>query len=168
MVGIVLGCFIPLHEGHKVLIHRALTECDEVLIVVCGYDDDRGKDFIPYKDRIKLMKQIYNHKDYPNVTVTSVDDKKIGLTGKFDLESWKLWCEEMWIQSGWQPNGDEYTWYLGEQSYVDHISKLYPKHHFYLADRTCIPISGTIIRENPRIYDNMIDPIFYLYLSSKT
>ena len=55
-IGIVFGCFIPLHQGHLSLINKAIQENDKVIIGVCGFDDDRGKDFISFKTRIELIK----------------------------------------------------------------------------------------------------------------
>lgn len=160
-VGIVFGCFIPLHKGHLSLIDKALKD-DRVIIGVCGYDLDRGKDFIPFKDRIELIKEIFK-----DLTVVSVDDHKIGLTGKFDLESWKLWCNELFKNADLDPLENEITWYLGEQSYLDMLKKIYPKHTFELVERTVIPVSGTMIRENPKENIKEIHPVFKKYLKEK-
>ena len=160
-VGIVFGCFIPLHKGHLSLIDKALKN-DKVVIGVCGYDLDRGKDFIPFKDRIELIKEIFN-----DLTVVSIDDHKIGLTGKFDLESWKLWCNELFKNADLNPLENEITWYLGEQSYLEMLKKIYPKHTFELVERTVIPVSGTMIRENPKENIKEIHPVFIKYLKEK-
>ena len=162
-VGIVFGCFIPLHKGHLSLIDKAL-ENDKVIIGVCGYDLDRGKDFIPFKDRIELIKEIF--KDL-TIDVVSVDDHKIGLTGKFDLESWKIWCNELFKNADLNPLENEITWYLGEQSYLKMLKKIYPKHTFKLVERTVIPVSGTMIRENPKENIKEIHPVFIKYLKEK-
>ena len=71
-IGIVFGCFIPLHKGHKRLINDAVRENDTVIIAVCGYDDDRGRDFIPFSDRYELMCEKY--KDDDKIRVVKVDD----------------------------------------------------------------------------------------------
>lgn len=159
-VGIVFGCFIPLHKGHLSLIDKA-KENDKVIIGVCGYDSDRGKDFIPFKDRIELIQEIFK-----DLTVVSVDDHKIGLTGKFDLESWKVWCNELFKNADLDPNVD-ITWYLGEQSYLEMLKKIYPKHTFEFVERTVIPVSGTMIRENPKENIEEIHPVFVEYLKEK-
>lgn len=162
-VGIVFGCFIPLHKGHLSLIEKALKN-DRVIIGVCGYDLDRGKDFIPFKDRVELIKEIF--KDL-TVDVVSVDDHKIGLTGKFDLESWKIWCNELFKNADLDPLENEITWYLGEQSYLEMLKKIYPKHTFELVERAVIPVSGTMIRENPKENIEEIHPVFMEYLKEK-
>ena len=35
-IGIVFGCFIPLHQGHEYLIDCAIKENDKIIIGVCG------------------------------------------------------------------------------------------------------------------------------------
>lgn len=166
MIGIVFGCFIPLHEGHMFLIKRALDECDQVIIGVCGHADDRGKDFIPFKDRLKLMKKKF--KDDPRVIVVPVDDKKIGLTGKFDIPSWKLWSDELFSQANIDPNGGMiFAWYMGEQSYADKLKKIFPKHHSFIVVERQLKLSGTKIRKQLYKYGQFVDDLFIKYLSKK-
>ena len=164
MIGIVFGCFIPLHIGHKALIDLALEQNDHVIIAVCGYDNDRGKDFLPFRTRVQLMKEKYANDN--KVTVVQVDDKKLGLTGTFSINAWTLWCNELFNNANINPYTTDCTWYTGEQSYKDKISVLYPNHKFYLANRDVLDISGTKIRNNPYKYSQYIDSYFYDYLLS--
>lgn len=164
-VGIVFGCFIPLHQGHIYLIERAIKENTRTIIGVCGYDDDRGKDFLPFRTRYELMKNKY--KNNPNIIVVPIDDKKIGLTGKFDIPSWKLWCEELFKNANIDPNKNTCCWYTGEQHYADKLSVLYPEHYCIVADRSKINISGTKIRKDPLKNKQFIDKDFYECLKGK-
>lgn len=41
-IGIVFGTFAPMHKGHIDLIQRAKRENDSVLVIVSGYEGDRG------------------------------------------------------------------------------------------------------------------------------
>jgi len=165
MIGIVFGCFIPLHRGHMTLINKALSECDKVIIGICGSDEDRGKDFIPFKHRIDLMKKAYNT---DNITIVSIDDKKLGLTGKFDRPSWEIWSKELFTNANVDPNSD-IRWYMGEQPYADRLSEIYPNHEFTVLDRTKGIISGTAIRNaiNLKDFSSVIHPVFYEYLRLK-
>ena len=42
-IGVVFGAFAPLHRGHIDLIQRAKRQCDQVWVVVSGYEGDRGE-----------------------------------------------------------------------------------------------------------------------------
>ena len=158
-VGIVFGCFIPMHQGHIRMINKALQENDKIILTLCGFPDDRGKDFLPFAERWKLLQQIYG--DFPNITLCCIDDKKLGLDGSLSKENWHIWAQEMFKQSGYDPEQHDYTWYTGEASYVENISPSYPGHRFVLLDRHRLPISGTMIRTNPEQYKQYIDPHFY-------
>ena len=162
-IGIVFGCFIPLHIGHKYLIDQAIQNNDKVIIGVCGYDNDRGKDFIPFKDRIALMKKIYSN---PNITVVPIDDKKLGLDGSFSYNNWILWGNELFNNAKFNPNDldNQYTWYMGEPSYTEKLSAIYKCHKYMTFDRNVISISGTKIRQN--LNDNLkyVDNEFIQYL----
>ena len=47
------------------------------------------------------------------------------------------------------------------------LKKIYPKHTFKLVERTVIPVSGTMIRENPKENIKEIHPVFIKYLKEK-
>lgn len=166
-IGIVFGCFIPLHKGHIFMINRALSENDKIILGVCGYPGDRGKGFIPFEDRIALVRNKF--KDNSKVIISIVNDKKIGLSGKFDEEAWRIWSEELFSGTKYSPDdtSNTFTWYTGEQSYINEIQKTFNTHKFVLLDRQSINISGTDIRGNPKEYLDYIDEDFKAYLKEK-
>ena len=165
-VGIVFGCFIPLHDGHKRLIEDAIRENDKVITAVCGYDDDRGKGFIPFSDRYNLMCEKY--KDNNNICIVKVDDHKIGLTGLFDKDSWIKWSAELFHRCfkkyGFFGSEVQYTWYTGELDYITKLSEIFKNDNFKYYGRHMINVSGTKIRENYDLYKHMVDDDFRKYL----
>lgn len=165
-IGVTFGCFIPLHKGHMSVIHQAGVENNAVILGVTGYDMDRGRDFIPFLRRVRLMREIYGHRS--DVCISEVDDRAIGLTGTFSLSAWKKWCEELFYNAGYLPDDkrNEYHWYIGEQDYIEKIKTLYPAHCFHLMDRNVIPVSGTAIREKPGAHEDDIHPAFLQYLKA--
>ena len=162
-LGIVFGCFIPLHAGHKMLIEKAIEENERVIIGVCGSAHDRGRDFVPFKDRFELICRKYAG---PGVKVVQIDDDKISMDGTFTLENWKIWGDELFSQAGESPD-QPIIWYMGEESYKDKLSVIYPKHCFRIFDRREIPLSGTEIRENFQNHAEEIDQDFLDYLEEK-
>ena len=163
-VGIVFGCFIPLHQGHEYLIDCALKENDALIIGVCGKDTDRGQDFIPFRDRIKLMKKIYNQ---PNIIISVVDDDKLQLDGTFTYDNWCKWSNELFTNANYNPNENQYTWYMGEPSYYEKLKLIFPNHKIKVFDRNVNPLSGTKIRENLTEYTNSINKTFLEYIKNK-
>lgn len=172
-IGITFGCFIPLHEGHLSLIDKSLEENDITIIAVCGKSNDRGQDFIPFDCRVELVKNKYLNPEN-KVIVVRIDDNALGLDGTFTLNNWKVWCNEILRQTNEvltltnKPvidfNKNTVTWYTGEASYKEKIGAIYPNHNIFLADRNEINLSGTMIRENPDLFAEYIDPIFVDYL----
>lgn len=167
-IGVVFGCFIPLHSGHLALIDRAFRDNECLIIAVCGKDGDRGKDFIPFRDRIRLVQNKFACN--PRVKVVTVDDEKIGMDGTFTLHNWEVWCKELFDNAGIE-NPDlsfyDITWYTGEQSYIEKLRVVHPKHTFVWMDRSLNTVSGTKIREDVNMYRDQIDPEFQNYLKKK-
>lgn len=165
-IGITFGCFIPMHTGHREMIHRSRCSHDLTIVAVSGYDGDRGDGFIPFRDRIILTKAIFSNE--PDVKVVAVDDHKLGLTGTFSLSAWETWCKELFAQSGLKPDAlVSYHWYSGEASYLEKICSIYPQHQYHLLNRSEHPISGTLIRKDWTSYRDNIHPVFLKYLEEK-
>ena len=161
-IGIVFGCFIPMHKGHESLIKRALFENDRLILAVCGYQAGRGKDFLDFSTRFKIVTKMFRND--PRVIVVKIDDKKLGLDGTFTHENWVLWGNELFKQAEISPDSVHFNWYTGESSYVDKLGRIYPNHTFNLVDRTVIRLSGTEIRNNPTIHSDDINEDFRNYL----
>ena len=107
-IGIVFGCFIPMHKGHESLIKRALDENDKIILAVCGYQADRGRDFIDFETRIRLVQKMYEN-DKDRIIVIKIDDKKLGLDGTFTHENWVLWGDELFANAGISPDSAHFT-----------------------------------------------------------
>lgn len=165
-IGITFGCFIPFHTGHEAMIEESRRHHETTIIAVAGYDTDRGQVFIPFHDRITLMKEIYQN--CPDVIVTHVDDHKIGLTGPFSRDAWETWCQELSVNAGIDLHNPDITfhWYAKEAPYLDKIGSLYPGHVMHLLNRCANGISSTRIRENLKQYRREVHPVFLNYLET--
>ena len=109
------------------------------------------------------------YKNNKKVTISVVDDRKIGLTGTFSKEAWRIWSDELFKNAGYDENEEDnlYTWYTGEDSYIEKLGKIFPHHRFTKLDRGEINISGTEIRNNTKKYINVIDKTFRDYLKEQ-
>lgn len=168
-VGIVLGSFSPLHKGHLDLIYQAKKECaGGALVVVCGYNNDKGWPKMTLKERYQMVRQYF--RDDPLVAVYALSDDEMGITNANVSQSewrWDIWLEHLFddVIAANNPSIKEdpayksfvmkqVVFYTGEQSYSDDLQALGFK--TAILNRGINLISGTMIRDNPIRYWNEI------------
>lgn len=157
-IGVVLGAFAPLHKGHLDLIMRAKKENDGgCIVVVCGYKNDKGEPTMPLSQRYMSTRKYF--KDDDKVAVYYINDTEIGIDdGTFD--HWYEWLNSFYNDIFYKTGHEgKLRWYVGEPDYKVELNK-YGENNVTLVDRKLNPISGTMIRENPRKY---FDHIAYTY-----
>lgn len=145
-IGIVLGSFAPLHQGHIDLIMRAKKENDGgCIVIVCGFDGDKGEPLIPHNKRYRYVREFFSDDDL--VAVYPINDTKIGID-KYP-NGWEGWLKEFFnIYSVAVENKDaERIWYVGEQDYYDGL--IVRNETAILVNRSENPICATDIRSNP-------------------
>ena len=181
-VGITFGGYCPMHQGHLDLIMQAKKENDICYVIVCGYDNEPRADEIglTLNRRFSLVKQMF--KDDEQIRVLQVNDTKLGIDESMSDSNWDIWLSyiarqinnmEVILNTKGYIN---YTWYVGEKSYVDALEKRkYDKFTFagwniidnvVYVERTINPISATMIRENPIKHWNKIAWAFRPYFST--
>ena len=163
-IGVTFGGYCPLHQGHLDVIMRAKKENDHCYVIVCGYDNDRGGDYLPLKKRYRLIKEFLSSE---NVTVLMIDDTQLGLDESMSQQNWRIWLHKAYelMKVGLE---DNITWYVSEERYVLDIANNSPfclDVNVELMDRTLNPISGTMCRENPLKYWDKITAPFRPYYS---
>ena len=183
-VGITFGGYCPMHTGHLDLIMRAKKENDLCYVIVCGYENEPRADEIglTLKRRYSLVKQMF--KDDEQIKVFMVNDTELGIDESMSESNWDIWlrCVETQVDRFEETIEDKltgitkYTWYVGEQSYVDSLKmRRYNKqtdNMFGIIDevvhveRSINLISATMIRENPVKYWNKIAWPFRQYFST--
>ena len=183
-IGITFGGYCPMHQGHLDLIMKAKKENDICYVVVCGYDNEprANETGLTLNRRFSLVKQMF--KDDEQIKVLIVNDTKLGIDESMSDSNWDIWlnCVQNQIEKVEEDMGDkwighfEYTWYVGEESYVDalNIRKYNDYTHkgivcvdnVVYVDRGINPISATMIRENPIKYWNKIAWAFRPYFST--
>jgi NadR type nicotinamide-nucleotide adenylyltransferase len=183
-VGITFGGYCPMHTGHLDLIMKAKKENDLCYVIVCGYDNEPRADEIglTLNRRYSLVKQMF--KDDEQIKVFKVNDTELGIDESMSDSNWDTWLHyvEEQVEAFEEKNEGkligvtEYTWYVGEQSYVDSLKmRRYDRRKdnpFCIVDeivyveRNKNPISATMIRENPIKYWNKIAWPFRQYFST--
>ena len=164
-VGVVLGSFSPLHKGHLDLIYQAKKECmGGALVVVCGYDNDKGWPKMTLKERYQMVRQYF--RDDPLVAVYALSDDEMGIAEYATQQNewqWGTWISHLFsdVIATNDPSikedpayeafvAKQLTFYTGEQAYSDNLQTLGYK--TVLLNRQFNPISGTMIRDNPIRY----------------
>jgi len=153
--GLVIGKFLPIHDGHLALINFAATQCDE-LIVSMSYTN---QDPIPADLRFSWIEEIF--KDRPTINPAIIKDD-------FDNENLPLpertkkWSEVIRrtyppidVLFSSEPYGDPFATNLG----INHIS--------FDPERKTHPVSATMIRKNPFIHWDFIPSVVRPYFVKK-
>ena len=166
-VGVVFGCFAPLHQGHLDLIMRAKKENDGgVIVICCGYDGDRGEPLMPHKRRYRYVREFFNDDDL--VAVYAINDTEQGLAPY--PNGWNGWMKEferifeVATECRLEPQGHQgYSWivrpkrhwYVGEKSYYEDLCGM-DEEVTYVDRLAENPICATMIRKNPIEHWNKI------------
>lgn len=163
-IGICFGGYCPLHRGHLDLIMKSKKMNDLTYVVVCGYDGDpRGESVgLPLLKRYRIIK---NFLEDELVKVIYINDTELGLDESMSPNNWKIWTQEIKEQCS-LTNSDDITWYVAEELYYTRLIECCSfKSNVEMTDRTINPVSGTLCRENPLKYWNIITAPFRAYFS---
>lgn len=155
-IGMVLGCFCPLHKGHMDLIMRAKKENDMCYIIVCGYDGDKGEPLLPLSKRYRYAKETFKNDEL--IKVIYVNDTELGIDQSMSFSNWEKWLNQVYIKMDAKDAEKDKIWYVGELGYMKCLHNL--NENCIYINRKELPISATIIRENPLKYWNYIAPAF--------
>jgi len=153
-VGLALGKYAPFHKGHQLVIERALSEMDEVLVVIYDAPDTTS---IPLETRANWIRNIY-----PNVKVIEAWDGpiEIGCTDEIKRKHEDYIKEKLRIEN--------VSAFYSSEFYGEHMSKALKAKNVQVDPcRVKVPISGTKIREDPFKYREYLDPIVYRDLITK-
>lgn len=148
-IGIFFGTWAPMHIGHISAVHQAKRLCDGVILAVSGYEGDRG-DLIGLglEKRFRYTRETF--RDDELVVVDKIDETEIPRYPAGWLP-WLTLLEEL-IQKNCEEQEVEITVFVGEEEYEQMLKKLRPTWKVKLIDRRLLPISATLIRENPLKY----------------
>ena len=153
--GLVIGKFLPIHEGHVALIRFAAEHCDE-LIVSMSYTP---LDPIDPALRLSWIKAIFQ--DYssikPAMVLDDFDDESMPLP-----ERTKVWAD--FIGRTYPAvdiifSSEEYG-----EPFAQHLGAV---HKAFDPQRKYIPVSATKIRQHPFRYWNYIPPVVKPYFVKK-
>ena len=147
-VGLTLGKFAPLHKGHQFLIETALSEMDEVVIVI--YDCPETTD-VPLNVRSQWLRDLY-----PGVHVIEAWDGPTEVGDTPEIRN----RHEDYILDRLRIGG--VTHFYSSEFYGEHMSRaLRAVNRLVDRERAAVPISGTAVRQSPFAFREYLDPRVY-------
>jgi HTH-type transcriptional regulator, transcriptional repressor of NAD biosynthesis genes len=150
---LTLGKYAPLHHGHQYVFDTALAECDELVVLI--YDTQVIS--TPLQIRAGWIRALY-----PQITVIECWD---GPEGYSSERAFEILQEEYILK---MLAGRRITHFYSSEFYGDHVSKALGAVDRRLDEaRTTVPISATMIRENPLQYRSYVSDVVYKDLITK-
>lgn len=161
-IGVYFGTFAPLHTGHQQQIYKTAALNDGVLVIVSGYDGDRGAQIgLDLDKRFRYLREAFH--DEPDIQIAKLDEN--GMPEMPD--GWDVWTQRLFdvIREHTVSEQLTITFYVGEANYVTELSRRFPSddgntYVTEIADRQDIQISATMIRNNPLAYWQDINRVF--------
>lgn len=153
--GLVIGKFLPIHEGHVALIRFAAEHCDE-LIVSMSYTPLDPIDPVLRLSWIRAIFQDYTSIK-PAMILDDFDDESLPLP-----ERTKVWAD--FIRRTYPAvdilfSSEEYG-----EPFAQHLGAV---HKVFDPQRKYVPVSATKIRQHPFKYWNYIPPVVKPYFVKK-
>jgi len=151
--GLVLGKFMPIHNGHIKLIEHAAENCDSLIVWICV----SNKEVMSAKLRFNWVMQIF--KDNPKIEpiIFEYDESILPNTSESSKEVSEIWSEAI------KQNLPKIDVIISSEKYGDFVAEyLNIEHIFYPVSRVT---SASAIRENPykhwQFIPKVVKPYFY-------
>ena len=149
--GLVFGKFLPLHRGHQLMIETALSQVDDLTIVV--YDSRRaGSERMPVELRLSWLSELYPQAgEHPLARRSARRRRRTPTTRRTPRSTPR--ASPSWAASTASSRASPATSDLRVSWVREHV----------LVDeaRTLVPTSGTVIRSDPYAYRGWMDPLVY-------
>jgi HTH-type transcriptional repressor of NAD biosynthesis genes len=155
--GLVFGKFMPLHRGHQLLIDTALSQCDDLTIVV--YDSEPAGVYapMPIEKRLGWLRALY-----PDVeNIVPVADAERSNPDNDDPRYARPYADALRFL------GEFDVVFTSESRYETFADVLGAEHVVVDEARLLVPTSGTAIREDPYRHRAWLDPLVYSSLIQK-
>lgn len=144
IIGLVVGGFRPFHKGHEALIDFAKSNCDKLIIFVGAVPGES----IPYKYRLKWVLSTYL--DDPQVEVVGDTVMEPSFNSSDEKSIW--WGEYVRTRFG------KIDRIFSSENYGSVFAKAaHAENWVFNQSRSIIPISATMIRNNPMKYWDYIN-----------
>lgn len=145
--GLVLGKFMPLHNGHLALIDFAANHCDELTVLLCHHNREP---IAGEQRKLWLAETLANRS---NTRLVTVEYNPVELTESStpDEGHAKAWAEK--IKTLLPPH----HFFFSSEAYGDAFAAAFNAQHIVFDKaRTIVPVSALLIRQKPLTYWNYL------------
>ena len=150
--GFIVGKFMPLHRGHQFLIDTALAECAQVTVLLISQPDESISGVV----RLEWLEQLYPQCNIAHLSTPLPKDK----TG---YDHWAVWLTAIKDICPQQFDAVFSSEPYGERLATDFDAT----HRLVDQARTLVPVSGTMIRQNPAQHFQYLPGIVQLYYENQ-
>ncbi|MEZ4987724.1 MAG: AAA family ATPase [Saprospiraceae bacterium] len=158
MKALVLGKFMPFHQGHQALIDFALQRADKVVVLVCCSLQEN----IPASIRTQWIAQTYQGEARLQIIPYTYSEADLPNSSVPDLRIAEAWAQ---VIGQLLPDLDAIC---TSEAYGDNVARLlHIQHWMFDAQRKRLPVSATMIRTNPTAYWSFLPDAVKPYYQQK-
>lgn len=147
MTGLILGKFMPLHNGHLQMIRFAQQHCDKLHVLICASNNESIEGSL----RLKWLQDSLHLESNLRIDLMEYDEAVLPNTSVSDMEVSRKWAE---VIAQKYPGLDLF---FSSEPYGNYLAEILGiRHVCFDAERAQVPVSATLIRNNPFQYWNFI------------
>jgi HTH-type transcriptional regulator, transcriptional repressor of NAD biosynthesis genes len=151
--GLVLGKFMPIHNGHIKLIEYAVKQCDLLYVWICV----SNKEPISGELRFNWIKDIFKNNDKIKPVLFEYDESLLPNTSESSRQVSEIWAKVI------KQNLPIIDVIISSEQYGDFVAEFLNIKHKYFP--ICRITSATAIRNNPyknwEFIPDIVKPFFY-------
>jgi HTH-type transcriptional repressor of NAD biosynthesis genes len=150
-IGLVIGKFMPLHDGHISLINFAKQRCDKLIVAVCSLKSEP----IDGSLRYQWMSDYLISDSQCNVVHITEELPGSSVSDRAISKIWANYLKTILPDVNVIFASEQYAEYVAEHMNIDY--------QIYDIERKTVPISATMIRSNPYKYWDYLPDIVKPY-----
>lgn len=138
--GLILGKFMPIHQGHLALIRFAKSHCDRLIVLVCATESEP----IPGLVRLAWAQQVLAGEAGIDVQYTDEDLPDAPYSSRSVSKAWAKYLAQRFPEMSVIFTSEKYGDYVAEYMGISH--------QLFDQARNQVPVSATLIRNQPFEY----------------
>lgn len=151
--GLIIGKFLPLHNGHIRLIEFGSEKCDTLTVMIVVKKGDP----IDCTTRQQWLETVFEDNETIEFACVEIDLISDQVFREGDVKQWCELIEALYPDIDCVISSETYGDYLADHMAIEHI--------YFDAERVETPISGTQIRQNPEKYRAYMPEIVRKYFN---